>query len=154
MSEWPASSWMARVGAPRIARCEQNVCRSTCTPGFTFARRGDSPHQPLNDLLRERLPFLVADHPRAAHMSRVPQGVGQALGQRHVPQPSALRDRHVSFPVGPRHAELPFLEIHVSPLQGHDFAASQSRFAAQQRDQTSQRIGLAFSRSRSYSSKS
>jgi integrase/recombinase XerD len=23
----PASSWIARAGAPRIARCEQNVCR-------------------------------------------------------------------------------------------------------------------------------
>jgi hypothetical protein len=28
----PASSCIARAGAPRIARCEQNVCRSTCTP--------------------------------------------------------------------------------------------------------------------------
>ena len=26
-SAWPAKSWMARAGAPFIARCEQNVCR-------------------------------------------------------------------------------------------------------------------------------
>jgi hypothetical protein len=30
--EYPASSWMAFGGAPRIARCEQNVCRSTWDP--------------------------------------------------------------------------------------------------------------------------
>lgn len=27
-SAWPANSWMARAGAPFIARCEQNVCRA------------------------------------------------------------------------------------------------------------------------------
>jgi hypothetical protein len=29
---WPASSWIARAEAPRIARCEQKVCLSMCTP--------------------------------------------------------------------------------------------------------------------------
>jgi hypothetical protein len=28
--EWPASSWIAFAGAPRIAKCEQNECRNLC----------------------------------------------------------------------------------------------------------------------------
>ena len=28
---WRAT-WIARAGAPRMARCEQNVCRRMCTP--------------------------------------------------------------------------------------------------------------------------
>jgi hypothetical protein len=38
-SRCPASSWIARAGAPRIARCEQNVWRRTWTPGSTRSRR-------------------------------------------------------------------------------------------------------------------
>lgn len=34
----PRESWIARAGAPRIARCEQNVWRRMWTPSFTFAR--------------------------------------------------------------------------------------------------------------------
>jgi hypothetical protein len=35
---WPASSWIARGAAPRIARCEQKVYRRRCGPlPSTFA---------------------------------------------------------------------------------------------------------------------
>ena len=29
---WPTNSWIALGAAPLMARCEQNVCLSTCEP--------------------------------------------------------------------------------------------------------------------------
>ena len=51
----------------------------------------------------------------------------KADGQRHVAQPSALRGRDVALPVGTLHAQLPLAEINVTPFEGHDLPAPQSR---------------------------
>ena len=38
-------------------------------------------------------------------------------GERHIPQPSALRCRHLAVPVGPLDADLPLAEIDVAPFE-------------------------------------
>ena len=64
-------------------------------------------------------------------MPRLPQSLSQALCERHMSQPPAFRYRDVTFPLRASHAELPFVQIDVGPLQRHDFAASQSRLTTQ-----------------------
>jgi hypothetical protein len=49
----PASSWMARAGTPRIARCEQNVWRNLWTPHSTACSTCRSRDDALDDLLRQ-----------------------------------------------------------------------------------------------------
>ena len=49
--------------------------------------------------LRERLSRSVAVDPRSAQMSRLAQ-CGHPLRHRHIPQPPALRHRHVALPLG------------------------------------------------------
>lgn len=98
------------------------------------APRGPPQHH-LNDLLRARLPFRVAQHARTAEVTPVAKRVRQPLRQRHVPQPTALRHRHVTLPLGTSHAQLPLVEIDVRPLQRHDLAASQPSLPAKEHGQ-------------------
>ena len=69
---------MARTGAPRIARCQQNVCEECGRPASRSRAVGPSQHH-LDDHLRERLSFPVAQHARAAEVAGVAKRVGQPL---------------------------------------------------------------------------
>ena len=64
----------------------------------------------------------------------------EANGERHVPEATAFRCRHVALPLGSLDADLPFPEIHVAPLQCHHFTASKSGLSAEQHDQ--ERVGF------------
>ena len=44
-------------------------------------------------------------------------------GERHMPQPSALRCRHLAVPVGSLNADLPLAEIDVAPCPIRSFEA-------------------------------
>jgi hypothetical protein len=72
----------------------------------------------------------------------VAQRRGQTERQRHVPQPPALGDRHLTVPIGALDAELSFAEIDVSPLERDHLVASQSGFAAQEQDRRRRRVAL------------
>ena len=48
-------------------------------------------------------------------------------GERYVPQPSALRCRHLAVPVGPLDADLPLAEIDVAPFERDHLAAPKTR---------------------------
>jgi hypothetical protein len=67
-------------------------------------------------VLRQRLSVLVTEHPRALQMSMGTQRVGEPLCQRHVPQPPALRCRHLTTPVIALDAHLSLVEVHVRPF--------------------------------------
>ncbi|HYT69422.1 MAG TPA: hypothetical protein VEL51_23590 [Vicinamibacterales bacterium] len=47
--------------------------------------------------------------------------------ERHIPQPAALRCRHLAVPIGPLDADLPLAEIDVSPLERDHLAALKAR---------------------------
>jgi hypothetical protein len=66
---------------------------------YVRAPCGSSQHH-LDDLLRQRLPFSVAQHSCAAKVTRLSQRISQPSGRRNVPQPAALRHRHVTLPLG------------------------------------------------------
>src|SRR5262245_55557115 len=63
-SSCPASSWIARAGAPRIASWEQNVCRRMCPPGL-----------PLGNFARPRA-LDNEPHLDAKSRQHVDQGIG------------------------------------------------------------------------------
>jgi hypothetical protein len=65
-SAWPASSWIAFAGAPRIARCEQNVWRRDLLLGD------------------ERAGVLVELKIRASEASAFDRLVGQARKYLHL----------------------------------------------------------------------
>jgi len=60
---------------------------------------------------------------------------GEPHRHRHVPEPPTFRHRDVTLPLRALHAELPFLQIHVTPFEGHHFTAPKPRVSAQQHDQ-------------------
>ncbi len=60
--------------------------------------------------------------------------------ERHIPQPSALRCRHLAVPVGPLDADLPLAEIDVSPLERNHLAAPKARLPTQKHDEVPSRI--------------
>jgi hypothetical protein len=70
-SECPASSWMAHAGAPRIAKCEQNVCRRRCTIFHVRLPRGPL-HPILNLLPSQWRAVALAQHPRASQIRACP----------------------------------------------------------------------------------
>jgi hypothetical protein len=98
------------MGAPRIARCEQKVWRSRWTP--------------------------LRDH-RHLRSSRV---LCQDDGAPLITEPPALRNGHVTVPVGPLDRELPLGEIDVAPVERDHLAAPQARVPAQEHDQVCHRI--------------
>jgi len=54
---------------------------------------------------------------------------------RNVPQSTTFRTGDVALPVGSLDGELALVQIHVPPFQGHDLAAPQSGFSAEEHDQ-------------------
>jgi hypothetical protein len=70
MDAWPASSLMAIAGAPRMARCEQKVCRRTChsvTRSPASSPAGRTPAAPRARGRARRSSFLA---PRRASRRR------------------------------------------------------------------------------------
>jgi hypothetical protein len=56
-------------------------------------------------------------------------------GERQVPQPSALRRRHLAAPVGPSDTELTLREIDIAPFEGDHLAAPQPRLPTKEHDE-------------------
>src|SRR6267378_202951 len=82
---------MALAGAPRIARCEQNVWRRMWTPGFTFARLATR-------RIITWMTFCVSGCPCLSQSTRVPRRSSHAqlpLGQVHV---RPLQCHHLAAP--------------------------------------------------------
>ena len=98
---------MARAGAPRIARCEQNVCRRTCTPSFrTWARRAARRTHDRTTFRVSPSPFVLERTRRLRRCRCSRSAVARRDGQRDKPQPSPLRRRDVPVPLGPMDAHL------------------------------------------------
>src|SRR5262249_42529341 len=55
----------------------------------------------------------------------------QSNGQRHVTKPPALWNSHVTFPIRPLNAQLPLLQVDVSPLKRHHLATPKACYAEQ-----------------------
>jgi hypothetical protein len=51
----------------------------------------------------------------------------ESVRQRHMPKPPAFWNSDVAFPLGALHAQLPLVEINVTPLECHHFATPKSR---------------------------
>ena len=94
----------------------------------------------LHDLLRQRLPLLVAEHARAlgdAAPLRAPPPAAPSSARGAGARPSVA----VTWPFQSDRAtrELPLRQVDVRPLQRHDLAAPQPGFAAEQHDQMRRR---------------
>src|ERR1700687_2094853 len=64
-------------------------------------------------------------------------------GEWHIPQPSPLRCRHLTVPVGSLDADLPFAEIDVSPLERDHLATPKARLHTQEPDEVRRPIDRA-----------
>lgn len=56
-------------------------------------------------------------------------------GERHIPQPSALRCRHLPVPVGSLNADLPLAEIDVAPFERDHLAKPKTPLPTQEHDE-------------------
>ena len=84
---------MALAGAPFIAKCEQNACRSVMDAAALEPRPPHRPDHPCPDaLLRERLPLGIADDPLAGHSTRV--GAVQDMTACCIELPAILQSGH------------------------------------------------------------
>ena len=109
------------------------------------------PHGHLHLLLRQRLPFRIAENAGTLEVPRLLQRVSQAPCEQHVPHSPAFGGRDVALPLGTCDRELPLAEVDVRPLQRHHLPASPPSITISCVTQPS---ALAISKSRSYSANS
>jgi hypothetical protein len=64
----------------------------------------------------------------------------QADRHRDVPETAALRHRHVTLRLRALYANLPFLQIYITPLEGHHLATPKASVPTQEHDQVRIRI--------------
>jgi hypothetical protein len=142
---------MARAGAPRIARCEQNECRRMCNPSCGIPARRDARFIFACTNGRERSAVVLTEHARAPQVPLRTERRGQASSQRHASQAAAFRRGDDAVPVRPRHADLPIDEIDVAPLERHHLADAEPGLPAEEYDESVRASSVrATSISRSY----
>ena len=133
---------MARVGAPRIAKCEQNVWRSMCGPLLRSpARRPARRTKPWTTPSGQRRPVILIQDSWSAKVPMLTKCRGEPCGQRHVPQSAAFRRRDLPLPRRPLHADLPLGEVEVAPFERDHLAEPQPSFARQQHEDVRTRVG-------------
>lgn len=130
----PASSWITFGGAPRIARCEQNVCLRMWKLPVTF-EAGEplgALHPRSKDLRRQSAAVVLEQCPSPAEVPHRRERGCELLGHRHGATPAAFGRVGDSSPYLPLDAHEPVRPADVRLLEGHDLAGTKAGVAAQE----------------------
>ena len=111
----------------RTERVPQDV--DAVAPGERPARR--PLHEVPDVLLCERMTVLSAEDPRPPKVPMDRERACKPYRHRYDPGAAPLGQRHVAFPLGPLDHDLPFRQVDIGPLQGHDLATAKSGVSTQ-----------------------